>query len=128
MLHLCWFMLTCVGLLLLCVDSCSTGVDLCWLVVGSCWFVLTCVGLVVIQVHSCSTRTDSWWLVSNLYWFVLTFVRLLLTYADLCWYSCTRINFIKSDRERRLCRCKFRKRFFKNGLFQRNWVCYIFSL
>ena len=46
---LCWFVLTCVGLLLTRVGL----VDSCWLVSDSCWFVLNRVRLVLIRVDSC---------------------------------------------------------------------------
>ena len=59
----CWFVLTCVGLVLTCVDSCQARVDLCWLVSDSCWFVLTRVGLVLIRVELVLIRVDSCWVV-----------------------------------------------------------------
>ena len=56
-------MLTRVGHVLTCVDSCRTRVDSCWFVLDSFWFVLTRIGFVS---HSCwlvLIRVDSCWLV-----------------------------------------------------------------
>ena len=74
----CWFVLTRVGLELICVDSCWTRVGSCWLVSDSCWFVLTRVGLVLIRVDSCQIIVDSFQTRADSCWIVLIRV-------DSCW-------------------------------------------
>ena len=72
-------MLTLVGLMLICVDSCRTRVDSCRTRADSCW---TRVGLVLICVDSCQAR-----------------VGLVLIRVDSCWNSCIRIDLINSKHE-----------------------------
>ena len=58
-------------------------------VLDSCWFVLTRVELVLTCVGLVLTHLD-------LCWLVLTRVRLVLIRVNSCWYSCIKIDLIKS--------------------------------